>query len=232
MSQGGLESILREIKGENVKDPDIIRQYVQDFGNRTLFSLMHGEKERCSAQKRYESWSYLEFVLLAYADLADLSEEEIERCMRRITVKDFLCLAEHLNDRRAGPRETGAIRDGVTTVYTRELAFARLLKLILRAKGRGDEDVNNFCLIHVNSLMTWTRTQNDQLTVADILYLLKDELKQDRASCMSLNSLVNRYGIYFLRGVLVKGVEQNACPEGFSLPETIGRCREMGRGDS
>lgn len=227
-----LNSILRELERKNVKDPDVIRQYMQTLGNRTLYSLMYGEKERCTADKRYECWSYLEFVLLAYTDLADLTEEEIDRCMKHMALKDFLCLAEHLNDRRTEPGKAGVVRDGVGSVYTSELAFTCLLRLILRAKGRSDKDVDNFCAIDVNSLMKAEETDEEPYNVTEILYILKEnlQLNQDRVSWVNPDEIHDHAALTSLRKLFVGGMEKNAFTDGLSLPEAISRCREMGRG--
>lgn len=230
MAKRNLNSILREIQKKSVKDPGVIRQYMQALGNRTLYSLMYGEKEHCSAAKRYECWSCLEFVLLAYEDLADLTEEEIERCMKRITLKDFLCLADHLNDRprrSAEPCGVGAVRDDKESVYTRELALVCLLRLMLRARVMGDEDVNNFYAIHVYSMLEGMDSEEDQRDITDTFYILYRRLDPDRVSWMTLDAEEKQTALACLRKLLVESMEKTAFPENFSMPETIERCREL-----
>ena len=235
MGKRDLDSILREVQRKGIRDPDAIRQCMKTLGNRTLYSLMYGEKERCSAEKRYESWSYLEFVLLSYADLEELTEEGIDFCMKHITLKDFLCLANHLNDRprrETEPYKIGAVRDDMGIAHKRELAFACLLRLLLRAKGRGDKDVNNFCTIHVNSLLKLVNEADhtdEKNSVADILYIVKENLALDRVSWMALDARGKHSEFSCLRELLADSMEEIAFAEDFSLPETIRRCREMGR---
>lgn len=241
MKRRDLKDILREVQGEGVKDPETIRQYICALGDRTLFSLMYGDRQRCSEEERYECWSHLEFVLLAYTYLSDLTEEEIARCMKRITLKDFLCLIDHLNDRDMEPANNlevrGLLRNDFCMEYMQEAALGFLLKLLLRAKGRGDTDVSNFCMIHANSMFGVTDKQAEKLTKADkkkkevktiidYFYKIQDWTHLNDQSWMLEGDIGNkRVEFGCLRKMLVVCMEDFGYGDKFSLPGVLMRCK-------
>lgn len=241
MKRRDLKDILREVQGEGVKDPEAIRQYICALGDRTLFSLMYGDRQRCSEEERYECWSHLEFVLLAYTYLSDLTEEEIARCMKRITLKDFLCLVDHLNDRNMEPANDlevrGLLRNDFGMEYMQEAALGFLLKLLLRAKGRGDTDVSNFCMIHANSMFGVTDNKAEKLTKADkkkkkvetiidYFYKIQDGTHLNDKSWMLEGNIGNkRVEFGCLREMLVVCMEDFGYRDKFSLPGVLMRCK-------
>lgn len=257
MKRRDLKDILREVQGEGVKDPETIRQYICALGDRTLFSLMYGDRQRCSEEERYECWSHLEFVLLAYTYLSDLTEEEIARCMKRITLKDFLCLVDHLNDRDREPANDlevrGLLRNDFGMEYMQEAALGFLLKLLLRAKGRGDTDVSNFCMIHANSMFGVTDenvsrdasvqkkeisynkaekfTKADKKkkkveTIIDYFYKIQDWVHLNDESWMLEEDISNkRVEFGCLREMLVVSMEDFGYRDKFSLPGVLMRCK-------
>lgn len=246
MKRRDLKDILREVQGEGVKDPETIRQYICALGDRTLFSLMYGDRQRCSEEERYECWSHLEFVLLAYTYLSDLTEEEIARCMKRITLKDFLCLVDHLNDRDREPANDlevrGLLRNDFGMEYMQEAALGFLLKLLLRAKGRGDTDVSNFCMIHANSMFGVTDNKAEKLTQADkkkkkvetiidYFYKIQDWVHLNDKSWMLEGDIGNkRVEFGCLREMLVVCMEDFGYGDKFSLPRVLMRCKIIYQG--
>lgn len=245
MKRRDLKDILREVQGEGVKDPETIRQYICALGDRTLFSLMYGDRQRCSEEERYECWSHLEFVLLAYTYLSDLTEEEIARCMKRITLKDFLCLVDHLNDRDREPANDlevrGLLRNDFGMEYMQEAALGFLLKLLLRAKGRGDTDVSNFCMIHANSMFGVTDNKAEKLTKADkkkkkvetiidYFYKIQDWVHLNDKSWMLEDISNKRVEFGCLREMLVVSMEDFGYGDKFSLPGVLMRCKIIYQG--
>lgn len=255
MKKRDLKDILREVQKDGVKEPETIRQYICTLGDRTLYSLMYGDKEHCSEEERYECWSYLEFVPMAYACFWDFTDEEIACCMKHITFKDFLCLIDHLNDQNMKPadfEEGSNIINDFGLAHMQEMALGCLLKLILRAKGRGDEDVNNFCLIHVNSMFdaangndnqdvsaqgkgpdkemmsrayTWTDRRKKELEMLiDCFYVIKDRLDLDNRSWMRLNIGCQDVEFRCLRELTVDCMKDLGPGEEFSLPKVLERC--------
>lgn len=246
MKRRDLKDILREVQGEGVKDPETIRQYICALGDRTLFSLMYGDRQRCSEEERYECWFHLEFVLLAYTYLSDLTEEEISRCMKRITLKDFLCLVDHLNDRDMEPANDlevrGLLRNDFGMEYMQEAALGFLLKLLLRAKGRGDTDVSNFCMIHANSMFGVTDNKAEKFTKADkkrkkvetiidYFYKIQDWAHLNDKSWMLEGDIGDkRVEFGCLREMLVVCMEDFGYGDKFSLPGVLMRCKIIYQG--
>lgn len=231
MKRRDLNDIMREVQKQGVKDPETIRQYLRAFGDRTLYSLMYADREKGSEEERYECWSHLEFVLMAYTDLEDLEEEEILYCMKHITVKDFLCLIDHLNDQNKEPAncEEGAIiRNDFRLVFMRERALGYFLKLVLRAKGRGDKDVNHFCMIHTDTLYGEVeKKENSFETILDYFYEIKDSLNLGDKSWTSFRTMNKEDEFGCLRVLTVRCLERFCFGEKFDLHEVLGRCRNM-----
>lgn len=233
MKKRDLNSILMEIQKTGVREPETIRQYIRVLGNRTLYSLMFGKGARNSGKERYECWSYLEFVPLAYTAFLDLTEEEITHYMKHITVKDYFCLVSHLNDKggpRTEPDQKTVIREDMEIANKEKLALICLLNLMLRAKGRGDRDINRFCTIHVNSLLGLMKAgvwEDDEAIVADIFYLIKESLDHEQVSWMSLGMEGDDAMSEWLQTLMLDSMEKIGFENDFSLPETIKRCLEM-----
>lgn len=257
MKRRDLKDILREIQKDGVKEPETIRQYMRSLGDRTLYSLMYGDKEHCSEEERYECWSYLEFVFMAYTYFWDFTDEEITWCMKHITYKDFLCLIDHLdgNDtEQADCEEEGIIRNDFGLAHMREMALGCLLKLILRAKGRNDQDVCKYCIICVDSIFG---TDNQDMPaqgkgsdkevmsrryagtdgkkkklkmLMDCFYLVKDRLDLDNGSWMSLDLRGREMEFGCLQELIVECVEDFCFGGKIPLTEVFARC-EMMRGE-
>ena len=256
MKKRDLKDILREVHREGVKDPESIRQYMCALGNRTLYSLMYGAKQRCSDEERYQCWSHLEFVLLAYTCLSGFTEEEIARCMKHIKFKDFLCLVDHLNDQNMIPTGLGVLRTDFEIENMQEMALGHLLKLLLRAKARGDNDVNNFCMIHFGSMYGVADEDAGQDTseqknavydnkasvqmhakadekkgknrnIGDFFYVVKDRLNLDGRSWAGLDIGSKETEFGCLRELMVVNMEDFGFREKFSLPEVLVKCKIM-----
>lgn len=225
MKRRNLQDILREVQNKGVKDAETIKQYMYNLSNRTLYSLMYGDKERCSKDERYRCWSHLEFVLLAYTCFADFTEEETAYCMKHITLKDFLCLIDHLAD----IEERSILRTDFGIEYMQEMALGYLLKLMLRAKGRGDVDVNNYCMICTNSVFDVADehvAKEKTEKFSDIFYLIKDRLDLNNVSWISLDIGEKEVEFGCLRELMVSSMEDSLGEE-FSLPGVIERCKTM-----
>lgn len=230
MKKRDLKDILREVHKESVKEPETIKQYMRALGDRTLYSLMYGNKKCCSDEERYDCWSCLEFVLMAYAGFRDLTDEEIARCLKNITFKDFLCLIDHLNDHYMEPEdfeEKGIIRNDFGMAYMQETALGYLLKLLLRAKGWGDPDVNNFCRINTDTVLCVTNEdRKESKRLVDFFYIVKDRLNLDSESWM-LGIGKKKSEFYCMRTLLLDCMMEFGYGKRFSLTETIERCTVM-----
>ena len=259
MKKRDLADILREVQKEGVKEPETIRRHICTLGNRTLYSLMYGDKERCSEEEGYECWSHLEFVLQAYACLSEFTDEQTAYCMKHITFRDFLCLVDHLNDQNiklADSEGGGILRNDFGMEHMQEIALGYLLKLILRAKGRGDKDVNNFCMIHVDSMLAaidenvgkdasvqkkgsdqevtdqknaGANKKNKLELIIDGFYVVKDRLDLDNESWTNLDIGNKEVEFGCIRELLVNCMKDFDEEENFSLSEVLEKCKIMCR---
>lgn len=231
MKKRDLKDILREVHKVSMKEPETIRQYMRALGDRTLYSLMYGDKEHCSEEERYECWSCLEFVLMAYACFRNFTDEEIACCLKNITFKDFLCLTDHLNDHYMGTEdfeERGVIRNDFGMAYMQEIALGYLLKLLLRAKGRGDQDVNNFCAINANTIFGMAdEKEKGPERLIDCFYIIKDRLNLNSGSWMNLDIGKRESEFYCVRKFMLDCMMDFGYGERSSLAEVIERCTKM-----
>lgn len=183
VKQRNLKDILDEAYQKGVTDPEVVKEYIRLLGNRSLFSLMYGKRQGCSEEERYEEWSVLEFVPMEHEAFADFSEEDIVRFMTQVTLKDFLCLSDQpMRERMEAVNQACWLIDDFDPVYERRTAAKYLLRMLLRAKGRGDTDVCNFCRIRYGEVLQLAYndpeiSDNSEKLMADFLYESRDGLK-------------------------------------------------------
>lgn len=190
----------------------------------------------------------------AYTCFLECTDEELTCFMKCISFKDFLCLVYYLDDDKMGDRflrEKGVLRDDFGIGNIQEIALAYLLKLMLRAKAEGDEDVRNFCVIHSDSMLgmiyadepEYDKAKKENVyrqkrrektkVVADYFDYLSERLPLDKVSWLDITIYNQEYEFARLRELLLYSMERIGFPEEFSFQDEnslqvfLERCREL-----
>jgi len=144
-----LNDVLREARKETISKPEKIEACVEAMGKITLYELAQAGGH-LNNEEPFDNY-ILTAVVISYDVLMDLSDDEIKKGLKAVTLRDFACMVDYLNE-KINPNLKEELMSGFSLDGLYRMSVKFLGTVFEDAKEKGFKEAKKFARINLHNL--------------------------------------------------------------------------------